>query len=186
MDINVLTVFPETFLGKVRSDSLLGTYFVGVNENRYNHMMSGMLSLLFGNANIDNDMIHHLYEHHKHLKCSRADFLRFTRLFEETLLELGANRNDLDRVLQRMRELILMLQSYKQDRCSAMIASLIETIKTTNDLNAIRQELVSNVLAFEEVSAFSGPLHSHRAIANEDLSEFFELRAASSSDFLSD
>lgn len=61
MDINIITIFPSAFLGKVSKDPIIGSYFLNINQGRYAHHMSDMMQLLLGAKEADTDTIHHLY-----------------------------------------------------------------------------------------------------------------------------
>lgn len=175
MDINTIILFPEAFLKKVTNDELLGTYFVGINSSRYSHMMSGIVHMLLSDTTIDIDKIHHIYDTHQHLKTTRADFHRFIKLFEETLVEIGATSDEIGKVIKRLRDIVVMLQGFRANKYSHAIAHVAHKLETTEDLNLIRKELVADVRALEDAIPMSGPLFTHTSWPKESWMDFLNL-----------
>lgn len=174
MDVNTISLFPEKFLKRLKNDPLLGTYFVGINTTRYCKMMSGMMTLLLGSEPIDYDTIHRLYDRHRNMKCTRADYLRFIKTFEETLHDIGIDEKNALECMKRLKEVILMLQSFKQNKTTTLIADIVDKVKDAPDLNTIRSDIIASVLELENVAVFSGPLFSHglRRLTCDEMESF--------------
>jgi hypothetical protein len=149
MNINTLMQFPTTFLKNISKDTTLGGYFVDIDPAVYTHMMTGLVSLILGTTPIESDKVRRIYNAHRELKCTRNDFQRFLQIFEETFIEIGANDYELKSILVKLKDIIDMVQAYKNDQSVWMTEELLKKLNTITDLNHVRDELIADVSALK-------------------------------------
>ena len=152
MDINRISLFPQTFLKKLLDNNDIGCFFMHINDERYHHMMARMMLILLGNENFTPELVQSLHDRHANMKLTRKEYKLFMEIFNDTLNELGFPQDQIRNINLRIKTLILQIQNVRHNKHKDMLQSLINMIKDTVDLNIIRTALIADLHTLQDMS----------------------------------
>jgi truncated hemoglobin YjbI len=164
MDINVICSFPDEFLTRVKSNSLIGPFFTHVNAEYYQQKIGLILTYLLSMPNdvdiADHDLIKSLYEKHRSMPLTRDHYKEFVGVFKDTLEALGANTNDMDNILHKLIGVCQQLHEYKYIDHFELLFDLEYLVANEQDLNAVRDRILQHLHILKNFQDNSGDLAS--------------------------
>lgn len=155
VDINIVLSILPVFLANLRKHPQLSIYFFHIDEGNYSRMMSCILShALTTESRCNVCSLQELVKNHSCLHVASHVYDIFLEVFRETLESIsGIDRTQADTIYNRLKHMCHEIQTliHSPGSSKERLSLIVNEVKTSNDLNAMREGLISDLIRVEEM-----------------------------------